>query len=94
MRLREWLEKKGISTYELNLKCGFGRSGRLYNYMIHGKIPSYTTLAAIVRATNGAVTPNDFWDLPATIASGRPVGITAPRTRPGRREGPQGKRGK
>lgn len=63
MRLSDWLKNGKISYDLLGESCGFAReTGR--RYALGRRIPRKGHGQRIYLFTGGAVTPNDFYDLP------------------------------
>ena len=63
MRLADWLSKKRLSVAEFARRAAIEASTA--HRAVTGKVmPSPGTLRAIRKATDGAVTPNDFYDHP------------------------------
>ena len=60
MRLSDYLRATEISDAEFALKIGVNRS-TVSRLRRTNQKPTEETLAAIVRATGGTVTANDFW---------------------------------
>ena len=64
MKLREYLQTRGI-TYK-SFGEAIGRTGTsVYRYATARSTPDDETMMAINYVTNGAVQPNDFYDLPS-----------------------------
>ena len=61
MTLRDWLQTSGKQVAAFSAEVGIPLR-TLYRYISHERLPRGETMAAIVRATNGAVRPNDFFD--------------------------------
>lgn len=63
MKLREWRQAQGLSMEQLGDLIGLTQSS--VSRIENGKNrPEWGTLDRIVQVTDGAVTPNDFADLP------------------------------
>lgn len=62
-KLRAWREGRGLTGTQLGEKIGItqGQVSRLEKGLHR---PDWKTLDNIIELTNGAVTPNDFADLP------------------------------
>ena len=64
MKLREWRVGKGYAQGETGALIGV--SGvTVSRYETGGRIPEHDVMVQIATVTNGAVTPNDFYDLPS-----------------------------
>ncbi len=63
MKLSEWREQKGMARSELADMIGLS-SMQVYRLERGLSRPSPKVMERIVRVTDGAVTPNDFYDLP------------------------------
>lgn len=63
MTLEEWLITNGVSLSEFARKSGITQRQDVWKYVRGRAIPSATNMALIFKATNGAVTPNDFYGL-------------------------------
>lgn len=66
MRLKEWLKKEGISVATLAKKIGVAK-WTLNRYVSTNRVPAPRVVVALYRATRGAVQPNDFYPLPASV---------------------------
>jgi hypothetical protein len=66
MKLDQYLSEKGISTPAFADSLGEEGMDASFLWRIrHGKVrPGWKTIDAIVKATNGAVMPNDFLSVP------------------------------
>ena len=64
MTLSEYLDLTGLSVPALQKKLGIRTVDSVYKYLRGDHIPSPEVMARIFKATNGAVQPNDFYDLP------------------------------
>lgn len=62
MRLETFIEKTGISVIKFADTANIGSRALVYDYMKAKKTPSRKNMFKIFKATNGAVTPNDFYD--------------------------------
>lgn len=63
MRFGEWVEKTGKSNAEIGRELG--RSAMcISHWRRRERVPGKEDVAAIYRYTDGAVTPNDWYDLP------------------------------
>ena len=61
MKLDRYLAEKGISTPAFAASLGDGMDASFLWRIRHEKVrPGWKTIDAIVKATNGAVMPNDF----------------------------------
>ena len=65
MRLSEFLSQGGISLNEFARRVGAKNARTIQRYTKHGRIPSGSMMARIVRETDGKVQPNDFFELEA-----------------------------
>lgn len=64
MKLRDWREHAGVSTKVI--AAVLGTTTMCLNYWERGiRLPRAEAMRAIFALTQGAVTPNDFYDLPA-----------------------------
>jgi putative transcriptional regulator len=59
MQLHEYMAREGLSDGEFAAKIGKTRMA-VFRYRTGRRMPSADAMAAIARATAGAVTPNDF----------------------------------
>lgn len=68
MRLREWIDQEGLTFSAFGRKIGVGtRTVSRYCLPFDSKyrrVPDLRRMTSIYIATAGAVTPNDFHDLP------------------------------
>lgn len=64
MKLREYLSAKTLTANEFGRRIGVSQAA-VTRYASGARIPEPKTMRRIVEATGGAVTPNDFYDLPA-----------------------------
>lgn len=67
MKLSEWRKARGLSQQQVAdlLKIGQSRVHRIENGQV---MPRPPTVIAIIEMTGGAVTANDFYDLPENQA--------------------------
>ncbi len=64
MTLEEYLEANSISVEKFARKIRAGSRAVVYRYIgKNRRIPREDMMEKIVRATNGAVTPNDFYEV-------------------------------
>ncbi len=63
MQLRDYLNQSNISPINFAGLVGVGHQN-VYRYLSGKRIPSPEIMRRIVVATDGQVTPNDFYDLP------------------------------
>lgn len=68
-RLGDYLRSRKIRAVHFAPLIGVDPS-TLSPIINHGTVPKPDTVVAIYVATNGAVEPNDFYDLPALPAAG------------------------
>ena len=62
MKLDEWLKLSGVTEQTLGEKTRYSQG--TINKLRNGKLnPTMKLLEAINKATNGAVTPNDFLEM-------------------------------
>lgn len=61
MTLAQYLKEHAISDADFAVKIGVNRSTVSRLRRDTGQLPSRDTIAAIAKATDGAVTANDFW---------------------------------
>ncbi len=70
MKLGRYLRSKGIEpddfAFELDVACETVR-----RYVAGTRVPVPTVMRRIVTLTGGAVTPNDFYDMPELRQAGR-----------------------
>lgn len=64
MRLSDWLRDNDITPAEFGRRIGARSRMTVPRYLDGSRKPDGETMAAIYAATGGAVTPNDFYDLP------------------------------
>lgn len=69
MKLKAWCEAHRINFSELSRRIG-AKSPETARRYAEGRVPGATTMSRIYLATAGAVTPNDFYDLPALPDAG------------------------
>lgn len=65
MQLKTWLQDKGVSYAEFARRIGASNGKVVQRYAERERMPEPTMMTKIVEATDGAVQPNDFYDLPA-----------------------------
>lgn len=63
MKLDEYLNKTGMTHSDFAKLIGCEQP--TVTRYVKGRIPSRDVILRISQVTNGAVTPNDFYDLPA-----------------------------
>lgn len=63
MTLSEWLSKNKLTYTEFAKLAGLPRAQYAWKYATGIAVPSVVNMKLIFRATNGAVTPNDFYGL-------------------------------
>lgn len=63
MTLDEFRVQKGLTYKELSIGIGVAGPAVARRYCKKSQIPSREIMPAIYKFTNGAVTPNDFFDL-------------------------------
>ncbi|KAA5603721.1 helix-turn-helix transcriptional regulator [Roseospira marina] len=63
MKLRDWRTQHGLTANETAARCGHTWRAVL-SWEAGRRMPNPSAMRAIFIATNGAVTPNDFHDLP------------------------------
>lgn len=68
MKLIEFLALKAVKQNEFAAHIG-EKTSRVNKYCLGQRIPRPDVMRKIFDATNGAVTPNDFFDLPVNAAS-------------------------
>lgn len=68
MKLIEWRRLHGFSQKQIAERLGIQQS-TVAKYEAGKLIPGRDSMMAIAGETGGAVTPNDFFDLPATEAA-------------------------
>ena len=64
MRLADYLKSHQLSYAAFARRIGSGHARTVERYAKGMQRPNSTMMVAIVDATNGDVTPNDFFDLP------------------------------
>lgn len=79
MTLSEWLTKNQIADTAFADRIGVSRQA-LHRYK-NGRRPEWSVLERIVRETEGAVTPNDFIEIPQP-APNEPPAADVPRPTP------------
>lgn len=62
MKLKEYLKREGLTLEAFGQHID-ATAGEVHAYC-NGRKPRDATMARIFEATGGAVTPNDFYDLP------------------------------
>lgn len=68
MKLEAWLASTGTKDVEFARRIGVSRV-TLFRFKTGRRIPDRESMAAIASETEGAVTPNDFFDLAPAEAS-------------------------
>ncbi len=68
MKLRNWLDQEKIDNAAFGRRIG-RTAEAVRRYVAGDRIPDKETMTSIVTATSGAVTPNDFFDLPVQQAA-------------------------
>ena len=65
MTLESWIARQGMTQQQFAALAGISQS--FVSRILAGQTPSATTMRTILRVTDGAVTPNDFFgaDAPA-----------------------------
>lgn len=63
MKIQQWLSENNLRDAHFAAKAGFSKV-QAHRIIKKGKKPSEEEMQAIFAATNGAVTANDFYDLP------------------------------
>lgn len=66
MRLKDYLKAAGMTRAEFAKMVGCEQP--TVSRYLRGRVPAPEVMARIVAATNGAVTPNDFYNLPTEAA--------------------------
>lgn len=61
MQLETYLETEGVNLRDFAVRIGVANAGVVSKYVNKRQIPRAPIMAAIVRETNGAVQPNDFY---------------------------------
>lgn len=64
MKLASWLASKEMTPAEFGRIIGLPQP-TVHRYANGQRIPERDTMAKIVAATGGEVTPNDFYDVPS-----------------------------
>jgi transcriptional regulator with XRE-family HTH domain len=62
MKLKDYIDKHDLSLTDFAAKIGVGYY-TLQRYVAGTRFPGPAEFAAIYKATNGTVQPNDFYDL-------------------------------
>ncbi|HEV2746628.1 MAG TPA: helix-turn-helix transcriptional regulator [Allosphingosinicella sp.] len=78
MRLVEWRRDKGLTQQELADALRITQPSVSEMERRSGSLPSRAVMTAIYRFTAGAVTPNDFYDLPDLGQRSLPLDAPAP----------------
>lgn len=68
MQLADYLKTNGISDDEFGQKIGVSRQS-VHRYKTFDRFPEKPVLSEIIKATAGAVTPNDFLQAPPIAPS-------------------------
>lgn len=63
MHLRDWLSQEGIGFAEFARRINVSNATVVRRYAYGERTPERTVMPRIVEATNGAVQPNDFFEL-------------------------------
>lgn len=80
MRFKDWISREGISLGQAARRIGLPNATAVRRYMLGDHVPRPGIMTRIYCVSGGAVTPNDFYDLPPLLpASEAPV--TASSTR-------------
>lgn len=66
MKLRDYLSSRKIRLEDFAVAIGASHAAVVSRYANGRRMPDRDAMAAIVKATAGAVQPNDFYDLPVT----------------------------
>lgn len=59
--LSRYLAENGISTDDFATRIGVANRSVIHKYTKEGVIPRPTVMVGIVRETDGAIQPNDFY---------------------------------
>jgi DNA-binding transcriptional regulator YdaS (Cro superfamily) len=62
MKLADYISSNDMTLGAFARLIGVRNARTVQRYTKHGRVPSGSVLAAIARATNGAVQPSDFVD--------------------------------
>ena len=65
MQLDIYLESEGVNLRDFAARIGVANAGVVSKYANKRQIPRPPIMAAIIRETNGAVQPNDFYSAAA-----------------------------
>jgi transcriptional regulator with XRE-family HTH domain len=65
MQLKTYLAAKSITLEEFARRIGAANAGVVHKYANNVRVPRPKYMAAIVRETEGAVQPNDFFQIDA-----------------------------
>ncbi|MBL8630172.1 MAG: helix-turn-helix domain-containing protein [Rhodospirillaceae bacterium] len=71
MQLRTYLSLHHISETAFAKQIGFSQAA--VNRYCRGRVPATDALRAIIQATNGAVTANDFFSVPSAEINSHPI---------------------
>lgn len=63
MKLSDFIDAQGLTASQFGVRIGVSRGAAL-RYATGARIPHPEIMARIYVVTGGAVTPNDFYDLP------------------------------
>ncbi len=63
MQLGPWLKTNSINAVEFGRRIGLKEPNSIYRYIQGTRRPATRMIEAIFKETNGAVTPNDFFDI-------------------------------
>ncbi len=69
MTLESYLKQHGLTQFEFAARVGCEQP--TISRFINGRVPSPEMMTKILEATDGAVTPNDFFGIPSTSESER-----------------------
>lgn len=66
MHLRDWLNWKNMSPLDFARLTGF-EPATIRTWVKGNRVPRYSAGRRIAKVTEGAVMPNDFYDLPEAV---------------------------
>lgn len=75
MKLTAYLEREGLTFTEFARRAGTKYPRTIERVAKGQKVPGEKLMRAILKASGGEVTPNDFYDIPPII---RPSGARKP----------------
>lgn len=79
MKLKQWLTDNSVTALEMGRRIGLEEPNSIYRWLRGDMKPSDAFMLKIVEVTEGAVMPNDFFNLPAIPLPAAPVSSKKPR---------------